>query len=199
MENVLTPTTMMIIKLIAPIMVALTCIFVLVLYREENKEVEIQSITKILILQLLSCVISWACSIFFWGATHLFVYLQWLFVSSILYSQIMTYRYIFMHTVTKKHEQFSRGHYLWPLVPAVLFFISIFIYSRSDRMYIVSVRPPIKETPQFYNIITQTVPFLFLLTNIVYSILSFYRISRYRKVIVNFSADESRTSLGWLK
>lgn len=199
MKFVLTPLAMMVIKLVAPIMVALTCIFILSLHRKKNKEIDTQLITKVLMLQLTSCVVSWLCSILFWGATNLFVYVQWLFVPSMLYSQIFTYRYIFIHTVTKSDERFSLWHYLWPVVPAMLFFVSIFIYPQSEREYIVSVRPSIKESPLFYNLIIQTVPIVFLLTNITYSAFSMYRISRYRKVIVNFSADESRTSLIWLK
>ncbi len=199
MNTTLTPMIMMVIKLVAPIIVALTCIFILALYRKDNQEADIQKIVNVLILQLVSCVVSWLCSIFFWGATSFFVYIQWLFVPSILYSQILTYRYIFIHTVTKRGEQFSLWHYLWPLIPGMLFFISIFIYPQSLREYIVSVRPSIKEAPQFYNFMIQTVSILFLLTNIIYSAFSICRISRYRKAVVNFSADESRTSLLWLK
>ncbi|MGL5683493.1 MAG: hypothetical protein ACRDDZ_10665 [Marinifilaceae bacterium] len=199
MENTFTPTIMMIIKLVAPIIVALTCIFILTCYRNDNRDSFIQLITKVLILQLIACVVSWLCSICFWGATSTFVYMQWLFVPSILYSQIMTYRYIFLHTATQNHEHFSLWHYLWPFIPAMFFFISIFIYPQSIREHIVSVRPPIKELPHYYNIITQTVPFLFILTNILYSVFGLYRISLYRKAVVDFSADESRTSVKWLK
>ena len=199
MEVTLSPTMVMILGLAAPMTSGLICLFVVAAYRYQNPEPNVRRITKVLLAELAVCVFCWFSLICYWGATYIFVYIHSLFLLSLFYAQVFTYRFIFLHTSTRQEEQFSVLHYLFPIVPSVMLFVCMFIYPQPVREYIVSVRPPLTSQYLFYNVLTQSVPFMFLAANICYSSLGLRRIILYRRVVGNYSADESRSSLGWLK
>lgn len=189
----------MILGLAAPMTSGLICLFIVAAYRYQNREPDVRKITKVLLAELAVCVFCWFSLICYWGATHIFVYIHSVFLLALLYAQVFTYRFIFIHTSTRKDEPFSIGHYLFPIVPSAMLFVCMFLYPQSVREYIVSQRPPFTGDYLFYNVLTQSVPFMFLVANLCYSSLGLRRIILYRRVVGNHSADESRSSLGWLK
>ena len=108
------------------------------------------------------------------------------------------YRFVFEITKVSPSEKFSFFHYLAPLTGFTVMLIWSFFVPWDVRLSLVG---PGGASAEGYNafalFFSSDIPVL-LCMNIIYTVFGLRRIARYRKVIVNYSADKFRGSLSWM-
>lgn len=152
-----------------PIVCALMCM-VLVLMDASARRRNKQELELRLFLALTYVVTSlgWLGIVFYFADSHLFESYKMAFLLTLMFDQVMIYRFVCIITGTGRRHEFRSVHLIVPLIFAV-------ISSQWDIM----------------------VP-LFVVYNSVYPLLNLFRIKRYREFVVDYSSDASHTSLGWL-
>lgn len=152
-----------------PIVCALMCM-VLVLMDASARRRNKQELNLRLFLALTYVVTSlgWLGIVFYFADSHLFESYTMVFLLTLMFDQVMIYRFVCIITGTGGRHEFHPLHLFVPIIFAV-------ISLRWDVM----------------------VP-LFVVYNSVYPLLNVLRIKRYREYVVNYSSDVSHTSLGWL-
>lgn len=152
-----------------PIVCALMCM-VLVLMDASARRRNKQEMGLRLFLALTYAVTSlgWLGIVFYFADSRLFESYKMVFLLTLMFDQVMIYRFVCIITGTDGQHEFHPMHLFVPLVFAV-------ISLEWDIM----------------------VP-LFVVYNAVYPLLNVLRIKRYREFVVDYSSDASRTSLRWL-
>jgi AraC-like DNA-binding protein len=112
--------------------------------------------------------------------------------------QVLLYQFVFSVTGTGKKEQFKRIHYIIPVVLTLAMGIWSLLTPYEVQYYIVETRGENAPGYEWYSrFFSATIP-AFIVYNILYPIFGLLRIRKYRKAVVNYSADEQRASVGWL-
>lgn len=192
-------TTMILLGFSAPLASGIVCLIIIATYIKSHADLQENTIAHVLFYELAACVCCWGGLILFLLFPTLYQKIECLFFAAVLYAQVFTYRFIFLHTRTRKEDNFSRWNYILPLIPVVLMLICSVIYTPEDRMYIRTTQPPIEGRLALYTLMVYLVPALFLVYNIYYSIGSLFKISRYSRAVREYSADEGHSSQGWLR
>lgn len=183
----------------APFTSGVVCLIIVAVFLQREKDARIAEITRVLGIELLACVMCWMSLICFVMCPGVYRWIEPVFFLAILYAQVFTYRFVFLHTCTGDNERLSRWHYLLPLVPSVLMLACALAFSLEDRLKIRFEQPPIEGDIAPYTLMVYLIPLLFLGYNLYYSICSLRRISRYSRAVADYSADEGRSSQGWLR
>ena len=155
--------------------------------------------------EVLLGIAAYICSVFFWLSMVFYValpvafaYVQSFTYLCMLFTQVIIYHIAFLLTATWKNERFSFVHYLIPLLITGTLFIWSFFVPFDIQLSIVLKRSVVPEGYEAYTVLFTSKPPIFLLYNIIYSCFCLFRIRKYRKTIINYSADEYRSSLRWL-
>lgn len=101
----------------APFTSGVVCLIIMMIFLRRCKESQARQIAYILAAELLVCVWCWFSLICFTLLPRIYTQTEFLFLASILYAQVFTYRFIFLHTRTVMNEHFSSWHYWLPLIP----------------------------------------------------------------------------------
>lgn len=179
----------------APLTSGVICLIVIAAFLSQSKDWQTKQIAGVLLWELVACVFCWFSLICFIVIPRLYTQLEFLFVLGILYAQVLTYRFIFLHTRIVASERFSRCHYVLPFIPSAAVLICTLLFDFDQRMVIRLAHPPINV----YTIVIKLIPILFFGYNLYYSFRSLGKIKRYSSVIKNYSANEGRYSTGWLR
>lgn len=183
----------------APFTSGVVCLIIVAVFLQREKDARTTGIARVLGIELLACVVCWMSLICFVMFPGVYKWIEPVFFPAILYAQVFTYRFVFLHTCTGDNERLCRRHYLLPLVPSVMMLACALVFSLEDRLRIRFERPPIGGDIAPYTLMVYLIPLLFLGYNLYYSICSLRRISRYSRAVADYSADEGRSSQGWLR
>lgn len=183
----------------APLTSGVVCLIIIAVFQAQSKDRQSKQIARVLIGELAVCVFCWFSLICFIIAPQIYKVMESLFMLSILYAQVLTYRIIFLHTRIESNAPFSRWHYLLPLIPVAAMLVCSLVFSIDQRMTIRFERPAIAGEFAAYTLMVYLVPIFFFGYNLYYSIRSLVKIARYNRVVKNYSADEGRYSTGWLR
>jgi AraC-like DNA-binding protein len=127
-----------------------------------------------------------------------FVRFNTFFFLALMLDQVLLYHFMFIITGTGNKRRFNTIHYIVPVILAVIMGVWSLLTPYEVQYYIVESRGENAPGYLWYSrFFSSTVP-IFIIYNIIYPIAGFYRIRVYRREVVNYSADEYRTSVGWL-
>lgn len=159
-----------------------------------------KSTSDVVVKQVIIILISfYAISIFFYSTTFFEAFslvhlscINGLNFQTALLMPLLFYHFIFVLTRLKKAEKFNYFNYV------ACFAIGLFVYffpsngGREDLELLFS------ENEFLTFLITKKDILIASMYNVMYLILSLYRLMRYRKIISNYSSDEEQDALLWL-
>ena len=140
----------------------------------------------------------WFLQILYFVLPEVYVTLHTLFFLTCLLIYVFSYRFVFEITKANPSEKFSFFHFLTPLSGFIIMLVWSFLVPLDVQLSIVrSGGGAVDGYNLFSMFFNSGLPFM-LFMNVIYSALGLRRIARYRKVVVNYSADEYRGALTWL-
>lgn len=167
-----------------------------------------RSLRRVLAVYLATVAMNWVAGMVLVYTPGMLVHLQGLAYGALLVVQVFSYHYLYMLTRQPGERCFSRWHYVLPLLVCVLFTVWSLTLTPNDlsagmRMgsYRFRGMPTWLWGDSRIETFQQAVYSKGLVRavySLVYALLSFRRIFRYRRSIGDFTADRDRTSLGWL-
>lgn len=183
---------------ILPFYTALICgLLLTILSRRGESQLEPRSI-RIAVWAYVSTVLGWLSIIFYVALPRLFIAFNapsmWLFMGI----NVTYYCFIWELTKTQANEKFPVGHFVIPTLIALILFISSFFVPLDAQLYLVESRGKHLTDYPYYSMLFTSKPLLFSVFCIVYTVLGICRTIRFKRVVVNYSADEERSSLSWL-
>ena len=123
---------------------------------------------------------------------HSFIFLTFLLI------YVFSYRFVFEITKAFPSENFSFFHFLIPLLGFTVMLVWSFFVPREVQLSLVRSGEAVAEGYSLFSLFFRSGIPILLSMNVIYSLLGLRRIARYRKVVVNYSADEFRGALTWL-
>jgi AraC-like DNA-binding protein len=111
--------------------------------------------------------------------------------------QVLIYRFVHLITAVKGRDRFNFLHIAVPVILATLLVASVPLIPSETRLEILYNADGNFDNP-LYSVLNKISGIVFIVYNILYPVLGLARIRRYRRAIVNYSADTQRTSLNWL-
>ena len=180
-----------------PIAGAVICMLMLGLVHV--RRADNQLLRRILLGFFASQVVMWFSTLVYNYAPEAFVYLSGLSYFTILTVQVCLFHFVFRITQQRSNERFSCLHYLIPLAIAGVQEVWMLLVPFDVTLGLVESKGvPSADYPVY------SAYFLFkinmrLILSTVYTVWALVRIYRYRRVVMDYSADEERTSLGWLR
>ncbi|GHT65417.1 hypothetical protein AGMMS50239_25130 [Bacteroidia bacterium] len=155
-----------------PAACALVCLVMLLLdISFSRKSREERQLRFFLSLTFMVAALSWLGLMFQVIAPEVFIRYSVVFTLTLMFDQILIYRFVHIITATERHSRFNRLHFVVPVLLTVVVELT------------------------GYAILTSVV---FVVYNTLYPVLGILRIHRYRRSIEDYSADAQRTSLNWL-
>ncbi|GAB6011801.1 helix-turn-helix domain-containing protein [Viscerimonas tarda] len=156
----------------APAACALVCLVMMLLdtlYTGKNRQEKL--LRLFLSLTFTVAALCWTGLVFQAVAPEVFIRYSVVFTLTLIFDQLLIYRFVHIITATERHSRFNRLHFVVPvLLTAVVELTG-------------------------YAVLTGVV---FVVYNTLYPVLGILRIRRYRRSIEDYSADAQRTSLNWL-
>lgn len=166
---------------------------------------------KLLTAYFLTVAVNWMFAMMLLFAPVVVANLNGLVYSLLLLVQVFLYHYLYILTGDTGEKPFRLWHYGLPIV----IFVGLTVWSLliPPEARIASIAVPAESGDWvFYDIITTTgnadfagynavvrsKPLVRALYSLIYSILAIRCILRYRRRIVNFSAEAENLSVGWL-
>ncbi|WP_291530657.1 hypothetical protein [Bacteroides sp. UBA939] len=191
-------TTLMTVIFSLPVVTSLICAMIVTIYGREERNLP-HALIRTLVAAFLVSTFLWGCIVLYLQWPILFVVLQTAFYYALLILHVLLYRVTYSLTGTGGKECFSNMHYIVPaIIPAVLLIWSFYV-PLDAQLYIVTSRGQAMAGYEAYTALFTSKPIGLLLWNITYNLLSFRRIMAYRHVIGNYSADEGRSPVRWIK
>ena len=181
-----------------PLYTALVCGLMLAkLSRTDESQLDRRSV-RLAVWAYASAVLGWLSIVFYIGIPRLYIVfnapIMWLFMGV----HVAYYRFIWELTKTEEDEKFPIVHFAIPTLVAVALFICSFFVPFDSQLYLVESRgKPLADYP-YYSMLFTSRPLLFSVFCFVYTVLGICRTIRFRRAVVNYSADEERSSLRWL-
>ena len=182
----------------APIFSSLVCCLLLILCYQDRARAVRSQILRLLIFYYATVVINWTGSLIYIYKPTLFVYINSILYLSLLWALVTFYHFVCLITDTGTGKRFSIIHYIIPLVLCLTLAVWSFYVPFDVQTYIVESRGDYVESYKWYSILfTSKLP-VRLVYNIIYFALGIYQLYCYRRRIIDYSADEKRTSMHWL-
>lgn len=175
----------------APLITALICLgLILMRYNDKSRLADIK-LLRLLIAYYLTIICAVIDSFSFVYMRSLYVYVNLFSMLSILYVIIIIYNIIYRVTSIGKTKPFSFIHYLSPIaITIVQYFWSYYFLSETN--------PEILYTARWFLAVSSFKLGIWIIYGTVYSLFGLKMIIRYRKAVIDYSADEDRSSLRWL-
>lgn len=174
-----------------PFITALFCLgLILVRYRQRDEYTRTKLLKLLVAYYLLIICVSFTAFSFLY-LRSVYVFLNSLSVLSILYSIVIIYHIIYLVTATGRSKPFPFIHYITPLIVVLFqYFWSFYFLSMTD--------PDIIYSNKWFLAVSSFKLVIWLIYGTIYSIYSLKKIIKYKKIIINYSADEDRSSVKWL-
>lgn len=181
-----------------PPVAALICLIMMVLRRQSGLTEEARRLTRIMLVTYSVAVFVWACMVMYIVAPAWFVVLQAPFFYTFPLWCVLLYRIVFELTGTGEQERFPIYHYILPaILPLVCLIWSLFVPFEA-QLYIVESRGQAMEGYEAFTLLFASKPPVFAVWDFVYAFLCLRRITRYRRVIGDYTADQGRMPVRWL-
>lgn len=176
---------------VAPLITALICLgLILMRYWEKGRLADIR-LLRLLMAYYLTIICVGIAGFSFIYMRALYVYVNLLSMLSILYAIILIYHIIHRVTAIGKRKPFSFIHYLSPiLITMAQYFWSYYFLSGAE--------PEILYTAKWFMAVSSFKLGIWIIYGTVYSLYGLQKIIKYRKAVIDYSADEDRSSLRWL-
>lgn len=174
-----------------PLITALIClILILVRYRQRDGYTRTK-LLKLLATYYLTIICVSFTSFSFLYLRQVYVLLNSLAMLCILYGVVIIYHIIHVVASTGKPKPFSFIHYLTPIIVTLAqYFWSYYFLSMTE--------PDIIYSTKWFLAVSSFKLGVWIIYAIVYAYYDLQKILKYRKIIMNYSADEDRSSLKWL-
>ena len=166
---------------------------------------------KPLTAYFLTVAVNWTFAMLLLFAPAVVAGLNGLVYSLLLLVQVFLYHYLYILTADTGEKPFTFWHYILPVVifvgltlwavqvPPEARMASIAVPAQSGDSGLYTCNLSLNDPSLAWNnAAVRSKPLVRTLYSLIYSILAVRRILRYRRRIVNFSADTENTSLGWL-
>ncbi len=182
-----------------PLVAAMVCCAILAIhYRTGNNESARSRLTLLMIFTLIMAVFCWSGIVLYVISYDGFVWFNTLFFLALMLDQVLLYHFMFIITGTGNRLKFNKMHYAIPIALTLAMGIWSLLTPYEVQYYIVESRGENAPGYLWYSrFFSATVP-IFIVCNIFYPLAGLLRVRRYRKEVVNYSADEQRASVSWL-
>ena len=181
-----------------PATCALTCMGVVlmdVFHPDKNRQA--RQLRLFLMLTYAVAALCWTGLIFQVAIPKAFVHYQPLFFFTLMMDQVLIYRFVHIITSVRERDRFNLLHFIVPVALTTLLTISMLVIPFEQRQTIL-YNAGVGMGNWWYGVLNHLSGVVFIVFNTFYPILGLRRIWRYRREIVNYSADTQRTSLNWL-
>lgn len=155
-------------------------------------------IQKYLLLYLLSALVSWCGMFFYFTAPYIFAIANSIFLLSFILIQVFFYGFVFSITQTQNPEHLSKLHYIAPGVLFILLTILMIITPLTAQIMLVENFGAEKVRPLLFYYLSNNKMAIRLVFTIIYTILCFYRLYKYRLYVVNYSSNYDKSQLRWV-
>ena len=142
----------------------------------------------------LTCILStlcWTGLVFQVTNNKVFVYYHTLFLFTLMAEHVLMYRFVHIITNTERYNRFSRLHYVLPVIMTAISLVC------AVALPFEAQEAAIYGGNSGFTFYTAT-GLVFIIYNTFYPTLALIRMRRYRRKIVDYSADKQRSSLDWL-
>lgn len=180
-----------------PIVCAWVCIFLLLIHIDTGgvKEKAGRTLHWLLIRTYFVASLGWFGLVLYIINQPAFDYYQLVFLLSLMLDQVMLYHFVSIITATEGKPRFSPIHYLLPVLLTLAWFIVPFLLSGGFSA-------PEPDHPSYVTTWHHReyvgMSLIFIVYNSFYPALCLVRIRKYRRQVVDYSAEAQRTSLNWL-
>ncbi len=183
--------------LLTPIISSLTALLTLwfsfVQSRQQQRRVQ-----RYLLLYFLCAFVSWTGMAFYFAFPTLFAALNSLFLLTFILIQLFFFAFVFEVTKTQYNEQFAKAHYI---APALLFLALTVLMATtpfSQQVALIKNLGVYTNQPKLFYGLSNNKMAIRLVFTVIYTALGFYRLYKYRRFIVNYSANHDRSQLQWV-
>lgn len=171
-----------IILLSIPLYVSLICGLLHVRMFLTNDAVLDRKPVLLAVLAYMTSAFGWLSVILYSMMPSVLVFLYPFLLLASMFVHVIYYHFIFEMTKMHKEEEYSKIHYFSPVILCICAIIgSLFV-----------------PFDKLFSLFFSSGMLLFFLWNVLYALFGLRRIIHYRKEVVNYSADEQRTSFSWL-
>lgn len=186
------------ILLSVPLCGALVCAMLLFKLAHNKRSPLEQKVLYLIVFYYFASAVLWMTTLFFLQSPERFVAINPILVLAALIVYVTYYHFIFFVTKTSRNEKFPLRHYL--LLAIVFFAVLTWSLTTPFEEQLYSPQTPIEgiEGIKIFHLLFVPVPFLLLGYNLTYAVMSLFRAFRYRRVVVNYSADKERGTISWV-
>lgn len=143
--------------------------------------------------------LNWGSLVFYFFYPPVFVYLNWFIFLTFLLVQVYFYAFIFKLTRVNFNERFSYYHYLLPaLFSLALLLVSLATPFEGQLQVVMAQGACTNPAYRLFFMVSNSKILVRIGFSMVYVIMAFYRLHRYRKFITDYSANDEKTGLTWL-
>lgn len=150
------------------------------------------------VLAYMASTFGWLLLIFYATLPQVFIFLDSFLLLAFMAIHVIYYHFIFEMTKINKDEKFGKIHYFLPVLLSVSMLVWSLFIPFEVRLSFTGPGSVYAEKYKLYSVFYSIMPVLFLVWNVVYALFGLQRIIRFRKIVVDYSADEQRTSFTWL-
>ena len=179
----------------SPILSALACIAILLIYGTVSGKAGHHP-RHTLLGYYTSFVFTWSCTFIYIFIPSWFAYVNPLAYTSYLLMQVTLYHFTYSLTRLEGDRPFSFIHYLIPTLPGVI--LASWSFFIPPETLQASSMGNTTEGYEAFTALSESKKLVQLVFTTIYLPLSIYRLARYKKVVINFSSDERKNSLNWL-
>ena len=190
---------LMVISFAAPLSSALTCMILLIVRYFEKDRYGCTKHNKLLILYFF--VLSLVCALVLFNLYN-FKFSNRLtcvlFMFSSMYSVVLFYHIVHQIMSTQDKPRITKIHYFLPLVVAVIYSLLFYgtplcIFAKPISTGFLGINPQ-----SLHSIAFSSKYWIWFAYKVVYSLIILQQLFVYRKYIINYSAEQDRTSMNWL-
>lgn len=171
----------------------------MIIFFANIKDKTAHKLALLVISELLVCVLSWGGMIVYVTNPNLFFYIESIFAICILYAQVITYHLLFVLTRQGSVENFKTIHYIIPVVYALILLILSFSFPATIKLQVIETFGKTVQGYEQYMPLLTSIRYVFPVFSIFYGILGLRRIKAFKNTVSDYSADEGKTSVGWLR
>ena len=185
--------------LCAPIISALSCAVMLLLYRRQRGWREGNgTLYRLLVAYFLAIGVMWAVSMSYVYLPMCYVRLNIPYFLGLFWAQVVFYQFVYTLTRLPGEKRFPRAHYVVPLLIVVVFAVwSALVPFEVQVQLVMSRGEPVEGYEAYSRLFTSRLVFRGV-WNFAYTALAWWRLLVYRHRIPDYSANADRSSLSWV-
>jgi hypothetical protein len=192
------PAIFPLLALSAPVISALVCAVMLLSFRNMAKEPNMRYLHKTLLAFYAVIAFNWTYGLMYIYNLDILANLNAVVYCTYFLVQVVLYQYTYTITRLPEEKSFSWKHYITPAIAFVVTLVWDFFVPQTDKLYAtLYVDGSASDYPAYHTWINARY-WIRAVFSLVYTVLAVWRIMRYRREIVNFSADIERSLSGWL-